>query len=193
VPEELPGFGGIPLPVPAELSLSRTGNPKQRRALDYNLFAQDAFGNWLAQMVAAIRSTGSRQLVGVGQDEGGVGDRLLNQFYGAGVDFTSLHNWWNDDALLWDALAAKRPGTQSAGRDRPSRPSAGRPLALERDEGLGLFERKLVSRLAAGTGARRPGSGRSGPTTWGVRTAPGHRGWMRSPVSRPSLVTRNPT
>ena len=38
----------------------------------------------------------------MGQDEGGVADRVLNQFYGAaGVAFTTNHTYWRDDALLW--------------------------------------------------------------------------------------------
>lgn len=152
VPEDLGDFGGVPLPAAADLTLSRTGNPRQRRALDYNLFAQEAFSRWASELVAVVRSTGSRQLVGVGQDEGGVGDRLLNQFYGGAVDFTSQHNWWNDDALLWDALAAKRPGRPNLLGETGPQPALGMDGRSRWDEqrGLGLFERKLVLGLAAG-------------------------------------------
>ena len=66
---------------------------------------------WVHSMVSLIRATGSKQLVDVGQDEGGVTDRLLNQFYGgADVSFTTNHTYWQDDALLWDSVAAKRVG-----------------------------------------------------------------------------------
>ena len=85
----------------------RYGNPDQVRALDYNLFAQDMFSAWVKSMVTLIRSSGSQQLIDVGQDEGGVTDRVLNQFYGgAGVSFTTNHTYWQDDALLWDSVAA---------------------------------------------------------------------------------------
>jgi hypothetical protein len=153
IPEELPDLGAVPLPAPADLTLTRNGNPKQVRAVDYNLFAQDMFGRWAGEMVAAIRSTGSRQLVAVGQDEGGVTDRLLNQFYGgSGIDVTSMHNWWNDDALLWDAVAAKRPGTPNLVGETSTQPSIAMDGRSRWDEtrGLGLFERKAVLGLAAG-------------------------------------------
>jgi hypothetical protein len=109
--EDLGSFDSVPLPDPDDLVPTRYGNSKQVRALDYNLFAQAMFSRWVSQMVSAIRSTGSRQLVDVGQDEGGVSDRVLNQFFAdAGVDFTVNHTYWRDDALLWDSVAAKRPG-----------------------------------------------------------------------------------
>src|SRR6185437_16348996 len=89
----------------------RYGNDHQVRAFDYNLFAQNMFSNWVHTMVATIRATGSRQLINVGQDEGGVSDRVLNQFYAtAGVSFTTNHTYWNDDALLWDSVVAKHAG-----------------------------------------------------------------------------------
>jgi hypothetical protein len=110
-PEDLGSFDGVPLPSEQDLSFSRYGNDRQVRALDYNLFAQDMFTRWVRSMVAAIRGTGSKQLVNVGQDEGGVVDRVLNQFYAAGgVAFTTNHTYWRDDVLLWESLAAKRPG-----------------------------------------------------------------------------------
>ena len=153
IPEDLPAFGGVPLPAPEDLSLTRNGNPRQARALDYNLFAQDAFGRWVGQMVEAIRSTGSRQLVAVGQDEGGVTSRLLNQFYGgSGVDMTSMHNWWQDDALLWDAVAAKRPGVPNLVGETSPQPAVAMDGRSRWDEtgGLALLERKLALGMAAG-------------------------------------------
>jgi hypothetical protein len=153
VPEDLPALGGVPLPAPEDLSLTRNGNPRQVRAVDYNLFAQDAFGRWVGRMVEAIRSTGSRQLVVVGQDEGGVTGRLLNQFYGgAGVDMTSMHNWWQDDALLWDAVVAKRPGLPNLVGETSPQPAVAVDGCSRWDEtgGLALFERKLAMGMAAG-------------------------------------------
>ena len=57
-----------------------------------------------------IRAAGSQQLVTVGQDEGGIQDRLSPAFWGQFVDFTTNHSWWQNDYILWDSLAAKQPG-----------------------------------------------------------------------------------
>lgn len=152
-PSDDPQIAGVPLPEPVDLRLTRNGNPDQVRAFDYNLFAQDMFNQWAAAMVRAIRATGSRQIVAVGQDEGGVTDRLLNHFYGAsGVDLTSLHNWWYDDALLWGAVAAKRPGMPNLLGETGPQPSVAMNGESRWDEikGLGLAERKLAMGLAAG-------------------------------------------
>ena len=86
-------------------------------------------------MVAAIRGAGSKQLVNVGQDEGGVTDRVLNQFYGsAGVSFTTNHTYWQDDALLWDSVAAKRLGSPEHHRRNglPAGVGSRRHVALRR-------------------------------------------------------------
>ena len=150
--EELAGFGKIPLPDVQDLELTRYGNAKLVRALDYNLFAQDMFNRWVSEMIAAIRSTGSRQMVDVGQDEGGVADRVLNQFYGgAGVAFTVNHTWWRDDALLWDSVVAKRPGMPNLIGETGVQPVWRMDSTWRWDEvaQLGLFERKLALGLAA--------------------------------------------
>ena len=111
-PQRLKTFENVDLPAVADLHLDRYGNAEEVRAVDYNLFAQDAFTDWVQGMVTAIRSTGSKQLVDVGQDEGGVQNRVLNQFFAkGGVSFTVNHTYRADDALLWDSLVAKRPGT----------------------------------------------------------------------------------
>jgi hypothetical protein len=146
---------GIELPRPEDLRLTRNGNPRQVRAVDYNLFAQDAFGEWARTMIRTIREAGSRQLITVGQDEGGITNRILNQFYGgAGVDLTSMHNWWQDDALLWDAVAAKRPGMPNLLGETGPQPSVAMrgESRWNETQALGLVERKLVMGLAAGNG-----------------------------------------
>jgi hypothetical protein len=123
------------------------------RALDYEFFAQDAFANWAATMREAIRATGSKQLVTVGQDEGGGEDRPSPAFFGGALDFTTTHSWWAQDALLWDSLVATIPGkpllVQETGVSHEVQMdgSARRTLA---EEGS-LFARKLA--IAAGTGA----------------------------------------
>ncbi|MFB3921938.1 MAG: beta-galactosidase [Terriglobia bacterium] len=154
-PEGLKDFGAIGLPDREDLSLSRYGSARNVRAIDYNLFAQDMFSEWAEDLIAAIRSTGSRQLVTVGQDEGGVSDRILNQFYGAsGVAFTVNHTWWRDDALLWDSVAAKRPGMPNLIGETGIQPVWNMDGSWRWDEvqGLGLFERKLALGFAAANG-----------------------------------------
>ncbi|MEJ2010218.1 MAG: beta-galactosidase [Acidobacteriota bacterium] len=156
-PGSLAEFGHIPLPKLRDLKLSRSGDTNQVRAFDYNLFAQDMFDNWTHQMVAVIRATGSKQLVDVGQDEGGVLNRLLDQFFGgAGVDFTVVHTYWHDDALLWDSIAAKRQGLPSFVGETGIQPVWRMDNGWRWDEvtGLGLMERKFALGFADGdTGA----------------------------------------
>ncbi|MGC9996577.1 MAG: alpha-amylase family protein [Terriglobia bacterium] len=151
-PEELGSFQAISLPAQEDLAHERYGNPRLVRAVDYNLFAQEMFRRWVGKMVAAIRSTGSHQLVDVGQDEGGVSDRVLNQFFAdAGVDFTVNHTYWRDDALLWDSVAAKRAGVPNFVGETGYQP-VWRPDGEPRyDEltALGLVERKWALGFAA--------------------------------------------
>ena len=156
-PEELGSFDSIPLPDAADLSYSRYGNPRQVRALDYNLFAQEMFHGWVKSMVATIREAGSTQLIDVGQDEGGVTNRVLNQFYAdAGVSFTTNHTYWEDDSLLWDSAAAKVVGVPNITGETGYQPAWAPDGAWRYDEltGMGLMERKWVLGFAAGsTGA----------------------------------------
>jgi hypothetical protein len=156
-PEQLGSFDAVPLPSIADLTYDRYGDPREIRALDYNLFAQDMFSEWVRMMVTLIRSAGSKQLIDVGQDEGGVTDRVLNQFYGgAGVSFTTNHTYWQDDALLWDSVVAKRPGLPNITGETGYQPVWAPDGAWRYDEftGLGLTERKWALGFAAGsTGA----------------------------------------
>ena len=135
------------------------------RALDYNLFAQDMFCDWVRSMVDAIRGAGSKQLINVGQDEGGVTDRVLNQFYGsAGVSFTTNHTYWQDDALLWDSVVAKRPGVPNITGETGYQPVWAPDGTWRYDEltGLGLDRAqvgawlcgRLERRAAVGLGSR---------------------------------------
>ena len=176
-PEELGNFGAISLPEQEDLGFSRYGTSRQVRAIDYNLFAQDAFNTWAADMIGAIRSTGSQQLVTVGHDEGGVADRILNQFYGAsGVAFTVNHTWWRDDALLWDSVAAKRPDMPNLIGETGIQPVWRMDSTWRWDEinGLPLFERKLALGFAAGnTGALQWDWSES--DSFGIKRADGSR------------------
>lgn len=80
------------------------------KTLDYRLFAQEMFIRWVRQMTPAVRSNGNlKQLITVGQDENGLGDSPNMQFFAREIDFTSLHNWWNNDDLVWDSVLGKTP------------------------------------------------------------------------------------
>jgi hypothetical protein len=151
---DLGSFDAVPLPSIGDLRYERYGNVNQVRALDYNLFAQDMFSAWVKSMVSLIRSSGSNQLIDIGQDEGGVTDRVLNQFYsGAGVSFTTNHTYWQDDSLLWDSVVAKRPGIPNITGETGYQPAWQPDGSWRYDEftGLGLTERKWALGFAAGT------------------------------------------
>jgi len=102
-----------PLPALAEEDFSpgsvyRGGHPLAVH--DFYQFAQQQFTAWAQTIRQTIRATGSKQLVTVGQDEGGGTDRLNTSYWVDAVDFTTNHTWWLNDALLWDSLVAKQPG-----------------------------------------------------------------------------------
>jgi hypothetical protein len=152
-PDQLGSFDSIPLPSDVDLTFSRYGDADHVRAVDYNLFAQDMFTDWVHTMVGAIRSTGSKQLIDVGQDEGGVTDRLLNQFYSAGgLSFTTNHTYWNDDSLLWDSVVATRPGIPNIVGETGYQPVWSPNGTWRYDEiaGASLLERKWALGFAAG-------------------------------------------
>jgi hypothetical protein len=125
------------------------------KVYDFFLFAQDTFSNWVKIMHEAVRGAGSRQLITVGQDEGGIQDRLSPAFWGRLVDFTTNHSWWQNDFLLWDSLLAKQPGQplliQETGLQRE----------LDLDEiarrspesEAALLERKMAISFIQGSGA----------------------------------------
>jgi Beta-galactosidase len=125
------------------------------RVNDYFLFAQESFANWVRGMREAIRDTGSKAPITVGQDEGGYLDRLNPAFFTDYVDFTTNHSWWQNDYLLWDSLVAKQPGKamliQETGLQRE--------LTLDEvarrtpEQEAMLFERKFAMSFVQGSGA----------------------------------------
>jgi hypothetical protein len=146
-PAELRAFESVPLPSLADLEPTRSGNPRIVRAVDYNLFAQDAFCRWVGTMVRAIRTAGSEQIVTVGQDEGGVTDRVLNQFWAdSPVDYTVNHSWWRDDALLWNSVVAKSPHKPNIIGETGPQPVWSMDGSWRWDDvqGMSLLERKLA-------------------------------------------------
>jgi hypothetical protein len=124
--------------LPSEEDFADTylrGARRPYRALDYALFAQDAFEKWIGEMTSAIRAGGSQTAITVGQDENGLRTSPGPLFHHRSVDFTSMHTWWNNDALLWDGVLAK-PG--------------GKPLLVSE---TGIMQRERLS----GEAVRSPG------------------------------------
>jgi len=81
------------------------------KTYDFYLFAQDVFSQWVQRTCGRrFRATGSQQLVTIGQDEGGLQDRLSPWYWGEQVSFTTNHSWWQVDYSLWDSVMAKVPG-----------------------------------------------------------------------------------
>ena len=106
-------------------------------------------------MADAVRATGSQQLITLGQDEGGIQDRLSPAFWGEFVDFTTNHSWWQNDFVLWDSLLAKQPGKamliQETGLQRELNPDE---IARRTPESeAALLERKVAASFIQGSGA----------------------------------------
>ncbi|HKS09809.1 MAG TPA: hypothetical protein VJS13_09705 [Pyrinomonadaceae bacterium] len=123
------------------------------KTLDYRLFAQDMFMRWTKQMTAAVRRNGNpKQLITVGQDEAGLGDSPNIQFFAPLVDFTSLHNWWANDDLVWDSVLAKTPSKASLMEETGvmfyERAEGDEPWRSEQ-EVSNLLERKMALSFAA--------------------------------------------
>jgi Beta-galactosidase len=144
--------------LPEEIEFTPRGmytGSNSLKVYDYNLFAQDVFANWVRTMHEAIRGAGSQQLVTVGQDEGGIQDRLSPAYWGEFVDFTTNHSWWLNDYVLWDSLLAKQPGKamviQETGLQRELNLDETARRTLENE--AALFERKIATSYIQGSGA----------------------------------------
>lgn len=122
---------------------------------DYAIFTQWVFANWVSRMRTLIRSTGSEQLITVGQDEGGVAGRVSPAFYSPQIDFTADHTWWDYDAILWASLAPKLPGKpmliQETGEQR--RLTLDDQLRFSVQIEAWQLERKIAIAFAQGAGA----------------------------------------
>jgi hypothetical protein len=125
------------------------------KVYDYTLFTQRVFADWVKQMRDLIRSAGSRQLITVGQDEGGVAGRVTPAFYGPLVDFAADHTWWDYDAILWASLAPKIAGKpmliQETGEQR--RLTLDDHLRFSPEVEGWQLERKVAIAFAQGAGA----------------------------------------
>ena len=146
------------IPLPQEIEFNSRGMYIGHNSLkvnDYMLFAQENFADWAHTMHETIRTAGSQQLVTVGQDEGGFMDRPSPAFFGAVVDFTTNHSWWQNDSLLWDSLVAKQPGQamliQETGLQRELTLDEIARFTVEQE--ATLFERKVATSFIQGSGA----------------------------------------
>ena len=144
----------LSLPKPADFeSVHLIDDRLPLKTLDYRLFAQDMFIRWVRQLTPAIRSNGnSKQLITVGQDENGLGDSPNMQFFARDIDFTSLHNWWNNDDLVWDSVLAKTPAKMSLMEETGVmfyEKSDGGAAWRDEEEASRLLERKLAISFAA--------------------------------------------
>lgn len=147
-----------PLALPSDQAFNfdavRSGyNPL--KVYDYYMFSQSVFVDWVKRLKTLIRSTGSEQLITVGQDQGGVEGRLSPAFYSPDLDFTADHTWWDFDSALWGTLAAKFPGKpvliQETGEQR--RLLQDGHLRLSAQEESWQLERKVTAAFAQGAGA----------------------------------------
>lgn len=144
-----------PIGVPTEADFADVNIFADRhpyRAHDYIRFSQDAFQGWAADMRETIRAAGSRAAITVGQDEGGLTDRPNPLLHAGPLEFTSIHTWWLNDALLWDGVMARAPGkpllVSETGIMRRERLSG--EAHRTRGGAARLLERKLAYAFAAG-------------------------------------------
>ena len=97
----------------------------------------------------------------MGQDENGLGDSPNPQFFAREIDFTSLHNWWNNDDLVWDSVVGKTPSKMNLMEETGvmfyEKSDGGAPWRSE-EEVSRLLERKMALSFAAdGCGIYRVG------------------------------------
>jgi hypothetical protein len=144
--------------LPEELEFTPRGmyvGHNSLKVYDFFLFSQEVFAEWVQTMRDAVRGTGSQQLVTVGQDEGGIQDRLSPAYWGEFVNFTTNHSWWQNDYVLWDSLLAKQPGKamliQETGLQRELNLDETARRTPENE--AALLERKIAAAFIQGSGA----------------------------------------
>jgi hypothetical protein len=147
-----------PVPLPRDIEFAPRGvylGHNSLKLYDFFLFAQQTFAAWVESMRTTIRGTGSQQLITVGQDEGGIEERVSPAYWEDSVDFAVNHSWWENDFLLWDSLLAKQPGKplliQETGLQREL--NADEIARRTPESEAALLERKLAISLIQGAGA----------------------------------------
>ncbi len=146
------------VPVPEDIEFTPRGmyvGHNSLKTYDFYVFSQEVFAHWVHDLRELVRSTGSQQLVTVGQDEGGIQDRLSPAYWGEQVSFTTNHSWWQVDYSLWDSLFAKQPGQtlliQETGLQRELNLDETERRTPENE--AALLERKIASSFIQGSGA----------------------------------------
>lgn len=129
-----------------------SADKRPHKARDFREFTEDTVAGWARSMRETIRSVGGPDtLVTLGQDEGGIHERAMQQLMAPSLDYTAVHTWWKNDDLLWDGVTTKVEG----------KPNLHQETGLMRLEDLGgmpwrtpaeaanLLERKLAYAFAA--------------------------------------------
>ena len=110
-PEQLPDFSAAVPPEREEISFDVENMRlpgKHNRWLDYTIFTMEMFNRWVRQLAVSLKTVVPEHMITVGQDEGlGRGPRPSPFFYAGEVDYTTVHTWWLNDALVWDSVFAK--------------------------------------------------------------------------------------
>ncbi|HEX7734280.1 MAG TPA: alpha-amylase family protein [Ktedonobacteraceae bacterium] len=150
-PVDIPDWEHILPPVEADYDtyVRNTTSRLSLKVADFTHFSQEMFHNWAELITRAMRASGARTLIGVGQDEAGT--RIAPQFYATAVDYTTTHPWWNIDDLLWDMLLDKTPHKPNLIQETGvmlARDIDARPWRSEW-ENARLLERKLFTGLLA--------------------------------------------
>jgi endo-1,4-beta-mannosidase len=148
--------GPIPPPNDQDMSAQSANDGGHPLAIfDFELFSQDSFAAWADKMRQTIRDTGSKQLITIGQDEGGALSSPSPSFFKKSVDFSTMHSWWMNDDLLWDSLAVRQAGmpmlVQETGVMAEIGPD-GRPRRTPQADAA-LLEKKFGIAAATGAGA----------------------------------------
>ena len=78
-----------------------------RKAHDFRVFVESALTGWTARLARAVHEAAGNTLVTLGQDEGGIWERPMQQSFGSALDYTAVHTWWKNDDLLWDGVTTK--------------------------------------------------------------------------------------
>jgi hypothetical protein len=146
------------VPLPEETEFTPRGmyvGHNSLKVYDFFLFAQDVFRHWVENVSTAIRESGSTQLVTVGQDEGGIQDRLSPAFWGKDVSFTTNHSWWQVDYSLWNSIFAKQPGKAMLVQETGVQRDLNLDEVSRRDpeNEAALLERKIATSFIGGAGA----------------------------------------
>jgi hypothetical protein len=124
---------------------------RPRKAMDFLLFAQEAVARWAAGLRDVLRAAGGDVLVTLGQDEGGTWIRPAQQLHASALDYTAIHAWWRNDALLSTGVMAKVP-------EKPSLHQEAGLMRLEDEDGVAwrspeeaarALERKFALAFAA--------------------------------------------